>query len=207
MANNDIQCDGEVVVINCIIDASHRNTASCIVSTGLCSQYINNLLIGAAAGIVGFGTNESIRNNTIYGQSEKALRLRTADNNKIIVGNILVPNAGAKAINIDSTGGSIFFNDYNCIFGADGNPLADPFGNDQAGGTDPALGRNSIEVNPLFVDAAGGDFRLQQVSPCLNVADRDAQDGYNTMGCYMRENKLVKNNWSGPNGWMSSYKS
>lgn len=202
----DIQLPGEISLFNSIIDSRNHNFAgNAVVSTGLCSVFENNLILGAANGIVSFGTAESIRNNTLYGQTLKSLRLRGATDNKIIAGNILVPIAGAKAINIDSQGTSIY-NDYNCIYGADGNPLADPFGNDVAGGHDPVLGRNSIEEAPLFIDASSGDFRILPTSPCVNTADRDAQDGYNTMGCWMPKNKLVKNNWSGPNGWMSSFK-
>lgn len=206
MGTNIITCSGEIYLLNSIID--HRATpvsSSAVASTDLSSIFENNLIIGGTRGITAFGTSESIRNNTFYGQTLLVLRLRSATDSKYITGNIIVADPAAYALNVQS-GGCNCLNDYNCIFGTDGSPLPHPFRSLQTGGTEPTLGKNSIEADPLFVDAAGGDVRLLPTSPCINTGDMDAQDGYNSMGCWLPESKLIKNNWGGPNGWLSSFK-
>jgi len=49
--------------------------------------------------------------------------------------------------------------------------------------------RDSIEVDPLFVDAAGDDFRLLPGSPCLNTGKRTLGDGYASMGAWQQKQR------------------
>ena len=54
-----------------------------------------------------------------------------------------------------------------------------------------------IEADPLFVDAANGDFRLKPESPCLNKGFRtigntsEDDDGYTTIGAWQRISYLL----------------
>jgi hypothetical protein len=54
--------------------------------------------------------------------------------------------------------------DYNCAFGNTTNYFDNSTGNLNA-----KVGSHSITSNPLFVNAAAGDFHLQAGSPCINV--------------------------------------
>ncbi len=70
-----------------------------------------------------------------------------------------MPQSGANGICITSDGASVLYNDYDCYIDTNGNILADPVETGYTNGTPPALGVHSLEVDPQFVDAAGGDFR------------------------------------------------
>jgi len=80
--------------------------------------------------------------------------------------NIMVIQAGGHGILI--VGGTVAYNDYNCIWSMDDAALANPVDSDVGGGANPVLGEHSIEANPRF-NVAGSDFRLTRQSPCLNA--------------------------------------
>ena len=122
---------------------------------------LNSILIGGGKGLNNAAEDSvsTVINCVFYNQALYCLWLR---NNSGVVSfnNIFMPQSGANGIYIDSEGASVLYNDHNCYIDTNGNTLADPVKTDYAGGTAPALGSSSLEVNPQFVDAVNGDFRL-----------------------------------------------
>jgi hypothetical protein len=141
-------------IIGCVLDINPGKGGIAVVGSG---GIFNNLVIRGGNAVAGNGS-VCIEHNTIYNSSLAAVFIHNADATAIVRNNILVSDMDAYAINIFTAGGSVR-NDYNCIWGADGNQLATPFGTAKGGGMPPALGPNSIETDPDFVDAAGDDFR------------------------------------------------
>jgi hypothetical protein len=141
-------------IIGCVLDVSAGQPGIIVEGSG---GIIGNLVINAGNGVTGNGS-VCIEHNTVYNSTLSAVFVHNADATVIVRNNILVPDEDAYAINIYSAGGSVR-NDYNCLWGSDGNQLTTPFGTIKSGGAPPTLGPNSIEAEPNFVNAAGGDFR------------------------------------------------
>jgi hypothetical protein len=161
----------------------------------------NNLIAGNESFVVAGGVwaegDAIVRNNTIVGNSVIlaivggggiAAHTRTSVLGNTIVGNSAPLYGGNALAEQDSTvfGNIIAFSvlgegfytrgravgDYNCVFGNEA-------GNYRAG-RDP--GEHDINVDPLFIDAAGPDgivgtdddnLRLLPDSPCINAGDPD----------------------------------
>ena len=70
-----------------------------------------------------------------------------------------MPQAGCNGIKILVSGGSVQYNDYNCYCDVNGDALSTPIASDYSGGTIPAIGEHSLEVDPKVIDAANGLFR------------------------------------------------
>ncbi len=140
-------------VIGCVLDVNPGKGGIIVAGSG---GIIGNLVINAGNAVTGNGS-VCIEHNTVYNSSLSAVFIHNADAMVIVRNNILVSDKDAYAINIFTAGGSVR-NDYNCIWGADGNQLATPFWTAKGGGAPPTLGINSIETEPDFVNAAGDDF-------------------------------------------------
>lgn len=79
--------------------------------------------------------------------------------------------------------GSIIYSGYSCAWSSDG-VLNTPY-----------AGESAINADPLFIDAANGDFRLKPTSPCLNtgkptLGNGFANEGYTNMGAWQRKSLL-----------------
>jgi len=118
---------------------------------------LNNLVIGGDNVLTANGS-VYIQNNTVYNCTGGAVFLHNSEAIANVFNNILVPQQSGNAISVYTAGGSVR-NDNNCIWGADGNSLATAFATEKTGGVVPVLGDNSIEADPDFAGAAGGDFR------------------------------------------------
>jgi hypothetical protein len=124
-----------------------------------CSMvFINNILIGCWHGFRNYGCVTAI-NNTFYNQSISCATTANTAAETIMVNNIFMPQAGAYGLYIQSGGGSVQYNDYNCYCDVNGDGLSTPIVSDYSGGTVPAMGKHCLEVDPKFVDAANGRFR------------------------------------------------
>lgn len=141
-------------IIGCVLDVNTTKGGIAVEGSG---GILDNLVINGGNAVTANGS-VCIEHNTIYNSLFSAVFVHNASASAIVRNNILVPDKDANAINIHTAGGSVR-NDYNCIWGADGNQLATPFNTNKLGGTAPVLGDNSVEADPEFVGVGSGDFR------------------------------------------------
>jgi len=167
-------------VVGCVANPQTGKAGIMVEGSG---GIFNNLVINGGNAVAGYGS-VYIKNNTIYNSSLSAVFIHDSGSTVVVRNNILVPHKDAKAINIYTAGGSVR-NDYNCIWGADGNQLAIPFQTLKSGGVAPVLGDNSIEVDPDFVNAAGGDFRPRN-QLVLRGGQKDVAGNSTQMGAKMQ---------------------
>ncbi len=117
---------------------------------------------GAAALVIG---------NTFYNTAEYGIVADTADS-VVAFNNIFCLAPGA--IGIYCRNGPIVYNDHNCFIESDGTPLT-ATGTEYSGGEAPVMGPHSVQVDPDFVDAANGDFRVR--NPAVLRGGRPGPDG------------------------------
>ncbi len=138
---------------------------------------------GAAIGCIAVGGQFGVRmalagaaglvmGNTFYNTESKGVLLDGCDS-AVIVNNIFCLAPGAIGIYCRN-GGSVVHNDYNCFIESDGTPLT-PTGTEYSGGEAPVMGAHSVQVDPDFVDAANGDFRVR--NPIVLRGGRPGPDG------------------------------
>lgn len=122
--------------------------------------------------IIGDAKFTQIYNNTIYGmQYGIDFNFGTTTTGPYLVKNNLVVNSTVAGIRVTSAYAPYFKSDYN---GFSGNLIdinwngADLSATQFAGATTNE--RHAVRANPMFVDAAGGDFRLNAGSPMIDKA-------------------------------------
>ena len=165
------------------------------------TDVIDNIAWGTKPLTISSCNSGTVTGNTLFGVSDVAFQYKDTSGNASFPGggvtqdlrvwnNIFVTNSSAVAISTDSgtTNGNIWL-DYNCYFNTSGNIgavnndtqldlaalkaewvswSASPYGvvNDL----------NSVQINPQFVNATNGDFRLKATSPLLNIGNPTGVD-------------------------------
>ena len=124
-------------------------------------SYVNNLVVSNSAGVStyvsGTGTNW-VANNTIYGNTGNGLQSVLASWN-YVHNNIIWGNSGSDIVVGTGANRFLYSNNYHSIAS-----LVD-------------LAVNNIDVDPLFVDAPGGDYHLRANSRCLNAGLNTSTNG------------------------------
>ena len=149
----------------------------CIYSLVTGGTYVDGCVLqssgnGAGIGYGGWGLRGGMFvSNTIF--YNLTMGISPIHNDAVITehSNIYLLTSAATSKFLHRTAGTVAYSDYSCGWCLDGAPAAA----DRWGGK--GLGEHSIEQDPLFVDAANGDFRLQSSlmfgsssdSPCLNA--------------------------------------
>ena len=140
------------------------------------------IIKGLAFGISVRGTVK-VRNNTFYKQTEAAVRnygTTPNDVSSVIENNIMYLTAiDDYGVIVDAANsGSIAYIGYNCVWSA-GGQVTDPFYDDNR--SEVMAHEGTLEENPRFADAAGGDFRLMN-SSLLESGSPDAQNRRGPIG-------------------------
>lgn len=171
------------VVLNCVSNVPA--TRYFVVGVGDVELHVIGCLVvngaqGVRLGIT--GATLVAMNNTFYGQTAYGVNLDSGFSGMVasVFNNIFALNPGAVALRAATTG-SFIYNDYNCFIESDGQPLTVGAHGD---GEVPVIGPHSIEVDPLFVDAANDDFSLANNSPCIDAGRPDSLGGFSTIGAY-----------------------
>ena len=128
--------------------------------------YIGNVFSGGAWGIYCGTTvsNLTLINNVFYGQTTGCVHVNSTSLYVVDIDNIFNPATDTYAISRGANGGDIIYSNFSCAFSVTpGAALSAAW---------PIKGANSIELDPQFIDAAGDDFRLKTISPCLNTGLR-----------------------------------
>lgn len=154
------------------------------------AAFINCIFIGGKFGINIVGTALPVVNNCVfYNIGTYPLFLSAGTGGCSVYNSIFMLPAGIPAIKIGVSGGSVIYEDYNCFIKIDGGLIDPIIDTDYAGGNNSEIGLHSIEVDPLFVDAANGDFRLLPESSCL-MTGKPTVDGYMSMGAWQRVSRI-----------------
>jgi parallel beta-helix repeat (two copies) len=121
------------------------------------------------------GALSSIVNNVIVSNSKDGIYAANTNSYKVGISNNIISNNGGYGINVASNTGT---NSYNDIFS-----------NTSGSYSGAVAGTGEISLNPLFVDAANGNYVLQSTSPCKNagspgIADLDPDGTRNDIGAF-----------------------
>ncbi len=168
------------VLLNCVSDSLLTGAYFAIPFGADDTQIIGCIATGGAGGVYALSNAVVVVGNTFYDQTGSGV---WADNCEAVVvfNNIFVLYPGAVGLR-GSVAGSFIYNDYNCFIESDGTPLT--VGAHDSGYEAPVAGPHSIEGDPLFVDAANGNFRLAGNSPCIDAGRPDSLGGRSTIGAY-----------------------
>ena len=133
---------------------------------------IGCITVGGMYGVrpVSAGSAAVVIGNTFYNLTQYGIMAEVA-NRVVAFNNIFCLAPGAVGLHCNS--GSIVYNDYNCFIESDGTPLT--VGDNGSGYEVPVKGKHSVQVDPDFVDAANGDFRVR--NPLVLRGGRPGPDG------------------------------
>ncbi|WLI90662.1 choice-of-anchor Q domain-containing protein [Massilia sp. R2A-15] len=141
-----------------------------------CSQSKSNPCSASATQhwglIIGDAKDTQIYNNTIYGmQYGMDFNYGTTSTGPYVVKNNLIVNSTVAAIRVDSAYAPYFTSDYNG-FSGNANDINWKGSNMTAAqfAVSTTNERHAVSGNPMFVNAAAGDFHLNAGSPMINKA-------------------------------------
>ena len=158
----------------------------CIAHDNAGSGFINNNNTGSSFyynisydnGRKGFYTIEHqagtliVYNNIFYSNDAQGIYISPSNTaTKIVKNNILAENTGTELEIVE--GGHVNLTcDYNCVYHSGGGTFMDWRGTDYNWAdwlTNSSQDANSINSDPLMIDPANGNFKLNPHSPCVNA--------------------------------------
>lgn len=167
--NNCNNNEGSGIGIN---NSQDHDISYCICHTnGVCGVRNNNHTLG---------TN-TFYNILCYGNTAQGFLQRSNSTATCTLRNNIFAENNVE-IEVESSGEGNFTSDYNCVYHSAGGTFMDWTGTDYSWAdwlTNSSQDANSLNSNPLFVDAANGDFYLKSNSPCIDAGtDVDLTEDY-----------------------------
>ncbi len=153
------------VVERNVIIAPPGNTSNMVTAyfTDPDSRVINNLIVGGGTGIANSQGGLSVLHNTVANCSNAAVFVNDGDSKPYDIRNNIFAGVGDGIATEDGTGLENVAINFNLFFDIAGLQIAPEFTN---------VGDNSISgLDPLFVDAPGGDYSLAEGSPAIGAGD------------------------------------
>jgi len=161
-------------VRGCIFDISNGEQVIGLYSVDGLSIHDNIFNLGTLSDeLIDCVTPISFFNNTIYvsGSMNEGIELTGTKKASLIYNNIFV---GLTTPIVDYSLASYL--GHNCYYNCTNNP---------SGGIN-----DLVDIDPRFMNAAGGDFRLKPTSPCLNTGEPTMNGGYTSIGAWQRKSLL-----------------
>lgn len=179
-----------LTLINCVIKAAAGQQIFRWVATTTALILVGCDFIDGSFGDIQYGANTTtifITGCTFYNQTVDVLNLNSANISLVAYNNILMLDDNAAGIRaVEWTAGSVAYMDYNCAYSDSGALDTTPYDNPSA----QYHNAHSIEVDPLMVDPANDDFKLEPISPCLNTGIPTVNSGFSSIGAWLRKSFL-----------------